>query len=56
MQVFALGGRAGLADGAESGYFAVRGILAKSVTRAARFLAERGVIEEGAQFLSASLR
>ena len=51
VQVFALGGRAGLADASESGYFAVRGILAKSVTEAARFLAERSVIEEGAPVL-----
>src|SRR6185503_8128942 len=48
IQVFALGGRAGSPDAAESGYFAVRGVLAKSVTEAARFVAERGVIEEGA--------
>jgi hypothetical protein len=48
IQVFALGGRAGSSDASESGYFAVRGMLAKSVTEAARFVAERGVIEEGA--------
>jgi hypothetical protein len=48
VQVFALGARAGsAADASESGYFAVRGMLAKSVTEAARFIAERGVIEEG---------
>jgi hypothetical protein len=48
IQVFALGGRAGSTDASESGYFAVRGVLAKSVTEAARFVAERGLIEEGA--------
>jgi len=48
IQVFALGGRAGSSDASESGYFAVRGILAKSVSEAARFVAERGLIEEGA--------
>jgi hypothetical protein len=48
IQVFALGGRAGSTDASESGYFAVRGILAKSVSEAARFVAERGLIEEGA--------
>jgi EcsC protein family len=48
IQVFALGGRAGSNDAFESGYFAVRGILAKSVSEAARFVAERGLIEEGA--------
>ena len=51
VQVFALGGRAGSADASESGYFAVRGMLAKSVTEAARFIAERGVIEEGGPIL-----
>jgi hypothetical protein len=50
VQVFALGGRAGT-DVPQSGYFAVRGMLAKSVTEAARFIAERGVIEEGAPAL-----
>ena len=54
VQVFALGGRPGSADASESGYFAVRGMLAKSVTEAARFIAERGVIEEGGPLLSAS--
>ena len=51
VQVFALGGRAGSANPTESGYFAARGMLAKSVTEAARFIAERGVIEEGAPVL-----
>ena len=51
VEVFALGGRAGLADASESGYFAVRGMLAKTVTEAARFVAERGVIKEGAPIL-----
>jgi hypothetical protein len=51
VEVFALGGRAGSADASESGYFAVRGMLAKTVTEAARFVAERGVIKEGAPIL-----
>jgi hypothetical protein len=51
IQVFALGGRAGSADASESGYFAVRGMLAKSVTEAARFIAERGITEQGAPVL-----
>ena len=51
IQVFALGGRAGSADPSESGYFAVRAMLAKSITEAARFIAERGIIEEGAPVL-----
>jgi hypothetical protein len=51
VQVFALGGRPDSADASESGYFAVRGLLAKSVTQAARFMVERGIIEEGAPIL-----
>src|SRR5258708_34686538 len=51
VKVFALGGRAGSADASESGYFAVRGILAKTVTEAARFVGERGVIKAGAPIL-----
>ena len=51
VQVFALGGRPGSADASDSGYFAVRGVLAKSVTQAARFIAERGIVEEGAPAL-----
>jgi hypothetical protein len=51
VEVFALGGRAGSTDASESGYFAVRSMLAKTVTEAARFVAERGVIKEGAPIL-----
>jgi hypothetical protein len=51
VQVFALGGRTGSDDASESGYFAVRGMLAKSVTEATRFIVERGVIEEGGPIL-----
>jgi EcsC protein family len=51
VQVFALGARAGPADAAESGYFVVRGMLAKSITEAARFITERGIVEEGAPIL-----
>src|SRR6266511_5054850 len=51
VEVFALGGRAGSDDASESGYFAVRGMLAKSVTEAARFIEERGVVKEGGPLL-----
>ena len=51
MAVFALraggGDRAG-STASESGYFAVRSVLAKTVVEVARFVAERGVIKEGA--------
>ena len=51
LQVFALGGRSETDDLAESGYFAVRSALAKSITEAARYIAERGFVEEGASIL-----
>jgi hypothetical protein len=53
IEVFALGGRAGGDDASDSGYFAVRGVLAKSVSEAARFIAERGIVSEGAPLLAA---
>jgi EcsC protein family len=51
VQVFALGGRVGSTDVSESGYFSIRGMLAKSVTEAARFIAGRGVMEDSAPIL-----
>jgi hypothetical protein len=51
LQVFALGGPQGEVDAANSGYFAVRGLLAKSVAEAARFIVDRGVVAEGGPVL-----
>lgn len=51
LQVFALGGRSEEDDAAKSSYFAVRGILAQSLAEAARFVAERGIVEESAPLL-----
>jgi hypothetical protein len=52
LQVFALGTRVGEGgDALGNGYFAVRGALAKSLTEAARFMAERGIVAEGAPVL-----
>jgi EcsC protein family len=51
IQVFALGGRAGSDDASESGYFAVRAMLATSVSEAARFISERGVARQGSPML-----
>jgi hypothetical protein len=51
VQVFALGARTGAREAADSSYFMVRGVLAKSISEAARFIAERGLIEEGAPVL-----
>ncbi len=51
LEVFALGGRSRADDAAETGYFAVRAALARAVSEAAKFIAERGVAEEGAPVL-----
>jgi hypothetical protein len=51
VQVFALGARTGSVDAADSSYFVARGLLAKSISEAARFIAERGIVEEGAPIL-----
>ena len=51
VEVFGLGGRTETDDAAKSDYFFIRGILAKSVTEAARFIAERGIVEEGSPVL-----
>jgi hypothetical protein len=51
LQVFALGGASPGDDAAESAYFAVRTFLAKSTAEAARYIAERSIVEEGAPHL-----
>jgi hypothetical protein len=51
LQVFALAGLKGDADAANTGYFPVRGLLAKSVAEAARFIVDRGVVAEGGPVL-----
>ncbi|KMO44929.1 peptidase [Methylobacterium tarhaniae] len=57
MQVFALGGRGSTqgegatGNAAESGYFAVRGALAKAMSEAARYAAGRGLLDESAPAL-----
>ena len=48
VQVFALGGTTSVDDAAETGYFAVRLALAKSVTEAVEFIAKRGIADRGA--------
>jgi hypothetical protein len=48
LQVFALGGRAGSGHLHESGYFAVRAALAKTVAQAARQVAGRGLLDQSA--------
>ncbi len=51
IEVFALGGPTKKDDAAESGYFAVRASLAQSVARAAEYLTQKGMAEEGAPAL-----
>jgi hypothetical protein len=48
VQVFALGGTTSADDAADTGYFAVRLALAKSVTEAVEYIAKRGVTDRGA--------
>lgn len=51
LEVFALGGRSGADDASESSYFVVRAALAKSISEAAAYVAQRGLVEEGAPAL-----
>ena len=51
IEVFALGGKTTQDDSAESGYFAVRAALAQSVTEAGKYIAEKGLAEQGAPLM-----
>lgn len=51
LEVFALGGTKRSDDGTDSGYFAARMALARSVTQASRYLAQTGMIDEAAPVL-----
>lgn len=51
LEVFAFGGRSEADEGAETGYFAVRSALAKSVTDAADYIVRKGVAGETAPVL-----
>lgn len=48
LEVLAFGGKSSQDNAAESGYWMVRGVLAKSVSEAASYLAEKGLTEKGA--------
>jgi EcsC protein family len=48
MTVFALGVRTRSDDAAETAYYAVRAALARALSEAAEFIAQRGIMEEGA--------
>lgn len=51
LEVFALGGPTTPDDAVESGYFAIRSALARAVTEASEYLAEKAILEEGAPAL-----
>ena len=51
LEVFALDGRDPSGNVTDSGYFAIRSLLARSVSEAARYIASRGVIDETAPAL-----
>jgi hypothetical protein len=48
LTVFALGGTSNLDDGTETGYFAIRSVLAKAVTEATAYMAGRGLSQKAA--------
>lgn len=48
LEVFALGGPVSNDDAVESGYFAVRAVLAKSLSEAAEYMASKGVTQKAA--------
>jgi hypothetical protein len=51
LEVFALGGSSEKDDAAESGYFAIKALLARQVSEAAKYILERGVAEKGSPVL-----
>ena len=51
LEVFALGGRSKSDESSESGYYAVRALLAKSISKAAEFIAEKGLVQDGAPII-----
>jgi hypothetical protein len=51
LEVLALGGTSTRDDAAETGYYAVRTALARAVSEAARYLAEKKIADEGAPLL-----
>lgn len=51
LEVFALGGRTSIDDANDTSYFAIRSLLARTISEAAQFVAERGVAERSAPVL-----
>jgi hypothetical protein len=52
IEVFALGSHSEADDAAEIGYFTVRAALAKTVSEAAKHIAEKGLSKEGAPIIA----
>lgn len=51
LEVFALGGGSSRDSSVETGYYAVRAVLGRAVSEAAKYISERGLAEEGAPVL-----
>ncbi len=51
LEVFALGGSSSADDSTEIGYFAVRTALARSVSEAAEYIVEKGIIDKSAPII-----
>lgn len=51
IEVFALGGRSQNDDESEVGYYAIRAALTKTISDAAKYIAEKGITEKGAPVL-----
>jgi hypothetical protein len=51
LEVFALGGKSSKDDATETGYFAVRMALASALSKAINYIAQKGLMEEGAPVL-----
>ena len=51
LEVFALGGRTEADDHLESSYFAIRTLLARSMSEASRYVLEKGLVDEAAPIL-----
>jgi EcsC protein family len=51
LEVFALGGKSISDESSESGYYAVRALLANTVSEAVEFIAEKGFAESGAPII-----
>ncbi len=51
LEVFALGGRTQADDHLESSYFALRTLLARSMSEASRYMMEKGIVDEAAPVL-----